>query len=440
MPHNFLGTELKVNSFRKGTFADPYDEPTYLTFALDFKFENDPSDKIGSKLSESRLWQSPLFDSGGRDDNDVDNAQQFLISRGYTQQASGLKQFREIFRYLTFDAPWYFQGLGGLSAMFKGGNDVAQARAGTGAIIEVNTLEAVDLRIFELAALYRNAIYDLKFRRERVPDNLRWFSMDIWLAEFRNIRYRIPGIGGTIAQITGVNTAAIGNAVTSISEISNNISGIAGAIGGERDAGLDLASVLKQFGYIKFKCRQCEFDFSETFPIGTDLKIGGTGITASANKFKIKVGYFEEESQFADNTEIYDDPSKTDIKGNWGFRSAAALAEGTAGAVFGAGENLVRGIGSFGSAGSGKSDSPGEFGRKAREGLASIGNGTPINDALAAAVSLIDPPVGKQFPVTNNKGESGISRRIDDAYPFGYVTNNDQVPPKKDPPTGNIYQ
>ena len=425
MPHNFLGTELKVNSFRKGTFADPYDEPTYLTFALDFKFENDPSDKIGSKLSESRLWQSPLFDSGGRDDNDVDNAQQFLISRGYTQQASGLKQFREIFRYLTFDAPWYFQGLSGLSAMFKGGNDVAQARAGTGAMIEVNALEAVDLRIFELAALYRNAIYDLKFRRERVPDNLRWFSMDIWLAEFRNIRYRIPGIGGTIAQITGVNTAAIGNAVTSISEISNNVSGIAGAIGGERDAGLDLASVLKQFGYIKFKCRQCEFDFSETLPIsGYDLKIGGTGINASANKFKIKVGYFEEESQFADNTEIYDDPSKTDIKGKWGFRSAAALAEGTAGAVFGAGENLVRGIGSFGSAGSGKSDSPGEFGRKAREGLASIGNGTPINAALAAAVSLIDPPI-------DNLG---------DAYSNGYVTNGDSVPPKKDPPTGNIYQ
>lgn len=421
MPHNFLGTELKVNNFRKGTFADQFDEPTYLTFALDFKFENDP--EAGSKLSENRLWQSPLFDTGKGDKDDIDNATRFLFHRGYTQQASGLIQFKEILRYLTFDAPWYFQGISGLSAMYKGGTDVSLARAGSGAVLEISTLEAVDLRIFELATLYRNAIYDLKFRRERVPDNLRWFTMDIWLAEFRNIRYRLPGVAGAIAQVTGVNTAAIGNAVTSVSEITNNISGIAGAISGERDAGIDLASVLKQFGYMKFRCRQCEFDFSDTLPVGTDMKIGGTGITAAANKFKIKVGYFEEEARFADNTEVYDDPIKTEIKGKWGFRSAAALAEGTTGALFSAGENLAGGIGSFGSAGSNKNDSPGEFGRKAREGLASIGNGTPINAALAAAVSLIDPPI-------DNLG---------DAYSSGYATNGDEVPVRKDPPTGNVY-
>lgn len=421
MPHNFLGSELKVNAFRKGRISDQFDEPTYLTFAIDFKFENTAPDTLSS-VDELRLWDSPLFDKGDPKKN-PNTAFQFLMNRTYTAQANSIVQFKEILRYLTFDAPWYFQSITGIPAMFKASTDVTSGERAKGVVLEVKTLEAVDLRMFELAALYRNAIYDLKHRRERVPDNLRWFSMDIYLAEFRNIRYRLPGAASAVAQLTGVNTAAIGNAVSSVSELTNNISGLAGAVGGERNAGLDLTSVMKQFGYIKFSCRQCEFDFSESLPISTDLKIGGTGITAESNKFKIKVGYVEEEAKFGDGTIVYDDPTKTDVKSKWGKRQAAALLESTAGAVFSAGQNLVKGIGSFADGNASSNDSPDELGRKAREGLAGIGNATGINTALAAAVSLIDPPI-------DNLG---------DAHPYGYASNGDKVPNRAPQPTGKQY-
>ena len=465
MPHNFLGTELKVNTFRKGRISDQFDEPTYLTFAIDFKFESTaPSTAL--IIDESRLWDSPLFDERNFTEEDStagNNAMQFLKNRGYTAQAAGIKQFKEILRYLTFDAPWYFQSITGIPAMFKASSDVSSGDRTKGVILEVKTLEAVDLRIFELAALYRNSIYDLKFRRERVPDNLRWFSMDIYLAEFRNLRYRLPQAASAIAQLTGVNTAAIGNAVTSIRETANTVSGLAGAIGGDRQGGLELASVFKQFGYIKFSCRQCEFDFSDSLPIGSDLTVGGQSRTAESNKFKIKVGYVEEEAKFGDGTVVYDDNVKTDVKTTWGERQQAALLESSAGAIFSAGQNLVSGIGSFGSGNKSKNDSPSEFGRKAKESLASIGNATGINTALAAAVSLFDPPIdnlGEVHPygyasngdeVPNRPAPSGGKQYgpekpkppvtdLGDANTIGYASNGDKVPNRPPEPNGNIYE
>jgi hypothetical protein len=420
MPHNFLGTELKVDTFRKGRLSDQFDEPTYLTFAIDFKFDSDPYPAT-SEADENSLWGSPLFDE---DKDNINTAIKFLKNRGYTAQAAGIKQFKEILRYLTFDAPWYFQSITGIPGMFKASTNVASGERAKDITLEVKTLEAIDLRIFELAALYRNSIYDLKFRRERVPDNLRWFSMDIYLAEFRNLRYRLPQSATAVAQLTGINTAAIGNAVTSLRETANTVSGLAGAIGGDRQGGLELASVFKQFGYIKFSCRQCEFDFSDSLPINSDISIGGQNRSAETNKFKIKVGYVEEEAKFGDGTVVYDDFEKTDVKTTWGERQQLALLESSAGAIFSTAQNLVNGIGSFGSGNKSKNDSPDEFGRKAKESLASIGNATGINTALAAAVSLFDPPI-------DNLGN---------AKEFGYASQGDVVPNRPAPPNSNIYE
>ena len=58
--HNFIGINNKMNNFRKGTFLDAFDEPTYLTFALDFNFDDSPKEGIGL-IDEATLWSSPLF-------------------------------------------------------------------------------------------------------------------------------------------------------------------------------------------------------------------------------------------------------------------------------------------------------------------------------------------------------------------------------------------
>jgi hypothetical protein len=377
MPHNFSGLNIKHENFRKGVFVDPYDEPTYLTFALDFKFEESP---VPNPTSELSLLNSPLFNTGGHA-----SAINFLISRGFNPQADGLATFRELLRYLTFQAPWYFQEVEGLASLYSQNTDMSKGFKTKDIHLTINTLEAVDLRIAELAGLYRNSIFDNKFRRERVPDNLRWFSMDVYVAEFRNLRYRLPGVGQNVASALGVDTGAIGNIV-----------------GG----GNILTNVMEQFGFIKFECRQCEFDFSDTLPIGHTINIGGSGRKAEENKFKIKIGWVNEEAKFGDGTRIYDDPLKTDIKNPWGARNVGASVQSAG--------SFLSGLPVIG-------ESIQNAGQRVADSLASVGG--LINPALQAASNFIDNPV------TN----------ISDVYGIGYESNGDTKPNWNTPNDGNVY-
>jgi hypothetical protein len=354
--HNFYGIKNKVDNFRKGVFTDPYDEPTFLTFALDFQFE-----KLDTILTQGyEIEKSPLFD-------EKNGAGSFLISRGYSDKANGLTVFREILRYLTFDAPWYFQEISGLNTMWKQATNVESGYKAKDVKLTIKTLEAVDLRITELAGLYRDAIYDKVYMRERVPDNLRWFSMDIYLAEARNLRYRIPGIGQNVANAFGINTSAIGNIV---------------------GAGNALTNVLEQYGYVKFKCRQCEFDFSESFAGGSSLSVATTN-TPATNSFNINIGYFEEESRYADGSELYDSGARSQAKNPWALRNIGTDATN---------------LGSFLSGLPVVGDDIQRAGQAVQSSLASIGG--LINPALEAASNFLEPPVSNLGNIYGRPGNT----------------------------------
>ena len=343
--HNFIGIKNKTDNFRKGFFTDPYDEPTFLTFAIDFNF-----DSTITSLTAGHLWESPLFGES----NDSNSAISYLINRKHEDKANGLKVFKEILRYLTFNAPWYFQSIEGLNTLWKHGTDVNLGQKGKGVSLTIETLEAVDLRITRLADIYRNAVYDKVYMRERVPDNLRWFSMDIYVAEARNIRYRLPGIGQESANLLGINTATLGNIV---------------------GAGNVFSNVLQQYGYVKFKCRQCEFNFEESFAGGSKLEVATTR-TPATNKFKIDIGFFEEESKYGDGTELYDDLVKSDIKNPWSLRNVGAT---------------VTNIGSFLSGLPLIGDDISQAGAVVQNALSTVGGF--INPALGAASEFLEPPV-----------------------------------------------
>ena len=156
-----------------------------------------------------------------------------------------LGTFRGLLEFVSTQAPWYFQGITGLDKMHEASTDMFKAKK-YDLVLNIETLEAVDLRITQLANLYRSAIYDKAALLARVPENLRWFSMDVWVAETRNIRFEIPGLAGNAANALGINTAAINGTVT---RLASSLSGL-GVID-------DPSSTIKQFGYLKFRCRQC---------------------------------------------------------------------------------------------------------------------------------------------------------------------------------------
>jgi hypothetical protein len=308
--HNFYGVRNKVDNFKKGFFLDPYDQPTYLTFALDFRFEGIEVDS----LMDDGLWKSPLFESGGK--NKWRSAQTHLGSLGYKDKEAGLVKFKSILEYLTFNAPWYFQSIQGLDTLWSNATDIKGAYKGNEAVLTIETLEAIDLRITEIASLYRSAVYDKVYMRELVPDNLRWFCVDIYVAEARNIRYNPAGSFSNMTSALGIDTSGLNKTLTDAS------AGLGSLLGNQQ---LDQSNPMKQFGYLKFKCRQCEFDFSDTFAGGTELSVDTTKATGPAtNKFKIKVGYFEEESEYHDSTKIADDYVTNGLMNPWSAMNTAA--------------------------------------------------------------------------------------------------------------------
>jgi hypothetical protein len=303
--HNFYGVRNKVNNFRKGFVFDAYDQPTYLTFALDFRFEN-----LDANQDVSR--SSPLFVDGSPDT--PMSAQTYLGSIGHKDKEANLKRFKQILEYLTFNAPWYFQSIQGLDKLWSGSTDVVGGWKAKEAVLTINTLEAIDLRLTEIANLYRSSIYDKVQMRERVPDNLRWFQVDIYIAEARNIRYTPPGItGGIISAATGALGLGTVGATNLFTQASAGLSNIL------QNSDLDKSNPLEQFGFVKFKCSQCEFDFSDSLAShSNDYSVDTSKSNAPAtNKFKIKVGYFEEESEHADGVKIADDFTTNELKNPW---------------------------------------------------------------------------------------------------------------------------
>jgi len=374
--HNFYGVQNKINNFKKGSFIDPYDEPTYLTFALDFHFET-----LGDTHMDP-IECSPLFEEPNGSNN---SAMAYLGSDlVYSKSREDmLKTFKSILRYLTFEAPWYFQEINGLDSMWTAGTNITSGTKET--TITINTLEAVDLRITELASLYRNAIYDKHNLRERVPDNLRWFTMDIYVAETRNMRYTIPGAAGNLLNDTKIGGFA-NSLVTTASTITSSFGNV------------DPTSTMEQFGYVKFKCRQCEFDFSESFPMGNTSSLSiETGNTQASSSFKIKIGYFEEESSFFDGTKLYDNNTVTRINDPWAARGQMQNIRDKVNSV----SNLpfVKGVTDKAKSATNRT-------------LEKIGGFVP--DSLRAAITKDAKPIGEAYPVPTKRAEV---KSLNDKYP-----------------------
>ena len=382
MPVNFLNNERHTIDFRKGIVRDRFDEPTYLTFSLDFTLD----EKFQGYRQDDFLAVSPLFN---QTEGKSQSAINYLLSRGENDKADQLAVFTNLMKYLRDDAPWYFQSVTGLDEIWKKATDMKDPMKG--GEITVSTLEAVDLRITELADLYRNSIFDKQYMRERVPDNLRWFSMDIWVAEFRNLRNILPPlapIGG------GINVSG------------PNLGGVLGASNG-------IGNVLENFGYLRFRCRQCEFDFSDTFPGGNQMVIGGNNIETAKGSFKIKIGWMEEENKYSSGSNTFDNLTSAQVRGNKWNNNGTGIDPL---------DNLLGGTGLSGAS----LDSAGSF----LSGLPGVGNKiTSIGAKAASGVqSVLSTPNRLINQGIQELGQLIDQGRLGQANIYGYESNGDVIP------------
>jgi hypothetical protein len=325
------------------------EDPTYLGFSMDFEFgllgidqeygtPVSPLFKDGSYLNDTNLNIFGQLQYIGRSKTPKDvlfySAQTYLENREVSTTYDGfprtggkrsqmIKQFKILLRDITKNQPWFFQSITGLDALYKvarGGfqdldsdTDFNPSRAAT---ITVTTLESLNLRITALADLYNHATFDFINMRETVPRNLRRFRMYIYVTDLRNFFKTNRIINSSTTLTTIANTANLigsginpGNSLSGTSlDSTGNFPDDTGAQGGA--FGNVLGDIARSEGLtnqqdqsgvkpiILIECSNCEFDFTESSPIASDINAGTDAGSPLGQSFKIHVGRVKIRSQY----------------------------------------------------------------------------------------------------------------------------------------------
>ena len=215
--HSFSTTP--VLNFKKGLHStSKYNDPTYLGFVLLFDWT--------TPLEHSYNGGSPLLAGGidefasGRDPSSWNTkpgtAMDYLKRCGEFQRMQYLNSFINTLKVVNYKMPWYWQGLEGLENAWKHNNFKDPYFGGDDAKIVITCLESIDLMMTKLMDLYRKAVYDTDHRRIIIPENLRKFSLYIYVQEIRKFQIEklfLQKLMGGLSKIPGVDEGAIGDKI-----------------------------------------------------------------------------------------------------------------------------------------------------------------------------------------------------------------------------------
>jgi hypothetical protein len=228
--------------FRKGSYKKyPYQDPTYLSFALLFDFYD--------------IESSPLL-AGGAEAFLKDLADRDKGSTFYAERLNDLQNFIKTLQTINTELPWFWQSFKGLERLqqydplnaYIGGDD---------AKFEIETLESLNLTISGLMHLYRRAIFDERKWSYIIPANLRKFRMWVYVTEVRSIaiveNVKVNGIPKKMDK--SVITGFPGNFKPKI-DVENKNAGISGPEGRP---------------YFLIGAKYCEFDLASGTTIFADL-------------------------------------------------------------------------------------------------------------------------------------------------------------------------
>lgn len=203
---------LAQNSlFKPNFFARAFDEPTYLSFRIEFLFNsginrarntayNNNTTGEGTEvisISYPVMYDNmpePLLDdyfisldNGNLGDPSIGvrySTENYLdMNLGDHGRAALLHTFKLALKDIQENFPYYFTGLSGLETLTNVEPEHG-IRVGNGEItLECN--EGIDLKITQLLQLYRKIVWDDVYQRWVLPDMMRYFGMKIYVSEIR---------------------------------------------------------------------------------------------------------------------------------------------------------------------------------------------------------------------------------------------------------------
>lgn len=195
--------------FQKGKLAQsPYQDPTYLSFVILFNV----SDHTNSPLLSGAAEEFYINHLGATKRN-VDNSTKMEGSHASTMSALGndsatplgsgassgtakfygsrldaLIKFKQALLDINRNTPWFFQGLQGVDRAITNFDPNNPYYGGDDAKLTLSCLESINLRVSGLMHLYRKAVFDEVKWNWILPENLRKFSMIVYVTEVRKIQ------------------------------------------------------------------------------------------------------------------------------------------------------------------------------------------------------------------------------------------------------------
>ncbi len=177
-----------------GNGVTSLDDPTYLGFNIRFNILSplfngatsgnpQPPAPPGNDalISEPSTTNTPIGLPADQ------SAVGYLNTVGQTTRASYLRAFVQGILEVQDSRPYYFQTIEGITEAYNKTMDMTDPFIGSkndGGII-IGLLEAIDLKVTALFNLYKLACYDVKYRRNIIPVNLRYFDVDVDIIEIR---------------------------------------------------------------------------------------------------------------------------------------------------------------------------------------------------------------------------------------------------------------
>lgn len=286
--NNFLTTKDGLIVYSR------YDEPTYLTFRVDFFTDYTTENNTNEDLNS---LPHPLLIMEESSKDGVYSTYDYLKNKlGDTYRSDLLKTFIDLLRDLNDNFPYYIKTIEGLDKIL----DVSVKR-GTrvkkDAVIAFKCYESLDQRISTLKTLYKKIAWDDEYQRWILPDIMRYFSMDIYISEFRifhenkhksNYDTITDKLNKNNSKLATVNTIKnILGEVKDVLSLSKNFSS---------DTFLLTQDVINNvIPTTKIRCKMCEFDISNSYSLYSSISKSEPKSKASDDiDIRIKVGNISE--------------------------------------------------------------------------------------------------------------------------------------------------
>lgn len=284
-------------------FDNRYDEPTYLTFRIDFfptvnwqwhgdhmngLYEND------IKLSSYDDMPQPLLDLK----NDYSTYTYLKDSIGDEYRANLLFKFVKGLADLTWNCPFYIQEMDGLNDLLivdpKRGTRVDQEQ-----VLTLKCLDSLDQRILGLMNMYKKVAWDDVYQRWILPDMMRYFKMRIYISEFRFFHSgpdNMKSAASSQIEYSKLSNNGKYSTVNSLKTLTDKISQITGKdqVITEKTWALLDNNINDKMPTICLECNMCEFDISDIYSHLGSLSAADPRTYSGQPEIKIKIGNVKE--------------------------------------------------------------------------------------------------------------------------------------------------